>query len=140
MSTLYDYSRYQIKAKEEEAHAAKLAYTLLITIAISFVIILFGSYIYRRYKRKKAEEISNLQKEYESTVEKLNNSQADYNTLTNDHQALLEQKKKEIEQLEKQKAEYEELYKELKVEDDERKFITSDVVKKFHNKIGRAHV
>lgn len=133
MSALYDYSRYQIKAKEEEAHAAKLAYTLLITIAISFVIILFGSYIYRRYKRKKAEEISNLQKEYESTVEKLNNSQADYNTLTNDHQALLEQKKKEIEQLEKQKAEYEELYKELKVEDDERKFITSDVVKKFHN-------
>ena len=132
MSALYDYSRYQIKAKEEEAHAAKLAYTLLITIAISFVIILFGSYIYRRYKRKKAEEISNLQKEYESTVEKLNNSQADYNTLTNDHQALLEQKKKEIEQLEKQKAEYEELYKELKVED-ERKFITSDVVKKFHN-------
>lgn len=133
MSALYDYSRYQIKAKEEEAHAAKLAYTLLITIAISFVIILFGSYIYRRYKRKKAEEISNLQNEYESTVEKLNNSQADYNTLTNDHQALLEQKKKEIEQLEKQKAEYEELYKELKVEDDERKFITSDVVKKFHN-------
>lgn len=133
MSALYDYSRYQIKAKEEEAHAAKLAYTLLITIAISFVIILFGSYIYRRYKRKKAEEISNLQKEYESTVEKLNNCQADYNTLTNDHQALLEQKKKEIEQLEKQKAEYEELYKELKVEDDERKFITSDVVKKFHN-------
>lgn len=133
MSALYDYSRYQIKAKEEEAHAAKLAYTLLITIAISFVIILFGSYIYRKYKRKKAEEISNLQNEYESTVEKLNNSQADYDTLTNDHQALLEQKKKEIEQLEKQKAEYEELYKELKVEDDERKFITSDVVKKFHN-------
>lgn len=133
MSALYDYSRYQIKAKEEEAHAAKLAYTLLITIAISFVIILFGSYIYRRYKREKAEEISNLQNEYESTVEKLNNSQADYNTLTNDHQALLEQKKKEIEQLEKQKAEYEELYKELKVEDDERKFITSDVVKKFHD-------
>lgn len=59
--------------------------------------------------------------------------QADYKTLINDHHALLEQKKKEIEQLEKQKSEYEELYKELKVEDDERKFITSDVVKKFHN-------
>jgi len=131
MSALYDYSRYQTKAKEEEAHSANLAYGLLAITAVFFLTVSAGTYFYGRYKRKKTVEISRLKRNYKATVEKMNKTREDLDALINNSTTLLEQKKREIEQLARQKAEYEELYRKFKVEDKERKFNTSNVVKKF---------
>lgn len=132
MSALYNYSRYQTKAMEEENHAENLAYWLLAMTVVFFLTVSAGSYLYRRYKRKKTEETNRLKNSYKETVAQMNKTREDLDILESNHRTLLEQKKREIEQLARQKAEYEELYKKFKVEDEERKFHTSDVVRKFH--------
>lgn len=131
MSALYNYGRYQNKAREEEKRSASFAYGLLGMVSVLFMTVFTGSYFYRKYKRKKTEEINRLRNDYKETVVQMDKTRKELETLTNNHNALLKQKKKEIERLEIQRTEYERLYKKFKVKDEERMFYTSNVVKRF---------
>ena len=111
MKAMYDYSRYQLEsatAKEDAANARLLNVVVIISSAVVLLAILFGgrTYILRK-RRLRLAEIAR----YERNIDELKKVQREYEILTENREArissLLEEKSKEIERLQREKAEYE---------------------------------
>ena len=114
MKAMYDYSRYQLEsatAKEDAANARLLNVVVIISSAVVLLAILFGgrTYILRK-RRLRLAEIAR----YERNIDELKKVQREYEILTENREArissLLEEKSKEIERLQREKAEYESKY------------------------------
>ena len=111
MKAMYDYSRYQLEsamAKEYAANARLLNVVVIISSAVVLLAILFGgrTYILRKRRLRLAEVAR-----YERNIDELKKVQREYEILTENREArissLLEEKSKEIERLQREKAEYE---------------------------------
>ena len=111
MKAMYDYSRYQLEsatAKEDAANARLLNVVVIISSAVVLLAILFGgrTYILRKRRLRLAEVAR-----YERNIDVLKKVQREYEILTENREArissLLEEKSKEIERLQREKAEYE---------------------------------
>ena len=111
MKAMYDYSRYQLEsatAKEDAANARLLNVVVIISSAVVLLAILFGgrTYILRKRRLRLAEVAR-----YERNIDELKKVQREYEILTENREArissLLEEKSKEIERLQREKAEYE---------------------------------
>ena len=104
MKAMYDYSRYQLDA----ANARLLNVVVIISSAVVLLAILFGgrTYILRKRRLRLAEVAR-----YERNIDELKKVQREYEILTENREArissLLEEKSKEIERLQREKAEYE---------------------------------
>ena len=111
MKAMYDYSRYQLEsatAKEDAANARLLNVVVIISSAVVLLAILFSgrTYILRKRRLRLAEVAR-----YERNIDELKKVQREYEILTENREArissLLEEKSKEIERLQREKAEYE---------------------------------
>ena len=111
MKAMYDYSRYQLESatsKEDAANARLLNVVVIISSAVVLLAILFGgrTYILRKRRLRLAEV-----DRYERNIDELKKVQREYEILTENREArissLLEEKSKEIERLQREKAEYE---------------------------------
>ena len=111
MKAMYDYSRYKLEsatAKEDAANARLLNVVVIISSAVVLLAILFGgrTYILRKRRLRLAEVAR-----YERNIDELKKVQREYEILTENREArissLLEEKSKEIERLQREKAEYE---------------------------------
>jgi len=111
MKAMYDYSRYQLESatsKEDAANARLLNVVVIISSAVVLLAILFGgrTYILRKRRLRLAEVAR-----YERNIDELKKVQREYEILTENREArissLLEEKSKEIERLQREKAEYE---------------------------------
>jgi tetratricopeptide (TPR) repeat protein len=93
MSSLYNYSRSQKEAErqEQKAHAAKFGIVVILIVVFGGAVMI--SLFYRRYKRRKQEEISKLDVALISAKREYHNIQEELQKLKNrDYKKLIEEK------------------------------------------------
>ena len=108
MSSMYNYQRFQ-KIADMEARNAERARHYVFVISLCCVVLFVCLYAaYARYKRNKHVEIKHIKEQYESDVEKL--EQAKYDLMKMQEKEithLIEEKAKDICQLQQQIGQYE---------------------------------
>ena len=108
MSSMYNYQRYQQIANTEARNAERARHYVFV-ISLCCIVLLVCLYAaYARYKRNKHVEIKHIKEQYESDVEKL--EQAKYDLMKMQEKEithLIEEKAKDICQLQQQIGQYE---------------------------------
>ena len=131
MHSIYKYEAIQRKMTETEAQNYKIKLMLVILCFIIILALYIAYALYKRMKHRSLQvKLENAQK-YNSIIEKLNQSQQDYETLMCDNQNYINQKEREIDNLKLQLRDY---GHEVSLEkwDIERNLYTSVIVQHLH--------
>ena len=131
MHSIYRYDAIQRKMAEAEAQNYKIKLMLVILCFIIILALYIAYALYKRMKHRSLQvKLENAQK-YNSIIEKLNQSQQDYETLICDNQNYINQKEREIDNLKLQLRDY---GHEVSLEkwDIERNLYTSVIVQHLH--------
>ena len=111
MQAMYNYNRYRQTAEEAEKDALRTKYISIIIIMAIMAAAIGGALAVRTYIIRKRRARVNEIKEYERSISELKKAKRELNILTENRQtrmeSLIKEKEKEIERLQKEKAEYE---------------------------------
>ena len=111
MQAMYNYNRYRQNAEEAEKDALRTKYISIIIIMAIIAAAIGGALAVRTYIMRKRRARVNEIKEYERSISELKKAKRELNILTENRQtrmeSLIKEKEKEIERLQKEKAEYE---------------------------------
>ena len=111
MQAMYNYNRYRQNAEEAEKDALRTKYISIIIIMAIMAAAIGGALAVRTYIMRKRRARVNEIKEYERSISELKKAKRELNILTENRQtrmeSLIKEKEKEIERLQKEKAEYE---------------------------------
>ena len=111
MQAMYNYNRYRQTAEEAEKDALRTKYISIIIIMAIIAAAIGGALAVRTYIMRKRRARVNEIKEYERSISELKKAKRELNILTENRQtrmeSLIKEKEKEIERLQKEKAEYE---------------------------------
>ena len=111
MQAMYNYNRYRQTTEEAEKDALRTKYISIIIIMAIMAAAIGGALAVRTYIMRKRRARVNEIKEYERSISELKKAKRELNILTENRQtrmeSLIKEKEKEIERLQKEKAEYE---------------------------------
>ena len=111
MQAMYNYNRYRQTAEEAEKDALRTKYISIIIIMAIMAAAIGGALAVRTYIMKKRRARVNEIKEYKRSISELKKARRELDILTENRQtrmeSLIKEKEKEIERLQKEKAEYE---------------------------------
>ena len=111
MQAMYNYNRYRQTAEEAEKDALRTKYISIIIIMAIMAAAIGGALAVRTYIMRKRRARVNEIKEYERSISELKKAKRELDILTENRQtrmeSLIKEKEKEIERLQKEKAEYE---------------------------------
>ena len=111
MQAMYNYNRYRQNAEEAEKDALRTKYISIIIIMAIMAAAIGGALAVRTYIMKKRRARVNEIKEYKRSISELKKARRELDILTENRQtrmeSLIKEKEKEIERLQKEKAEYE---------------------------------
>ena len=97
MQSLYNYSRSQKIAHEKSEEALRQRYLLLSSLALFSILVILSVIAFRRYKRRKREELLNVMQSYQQKIEQQEQAKRDLLQLKEQEtEALIAQKEQEI--------------------------------------------
>jgi len=132
MRAVYDYTESQKQAYENAAEAEKYKQTLyiVILIVIAIAIILYNLYRYRM--RKRTLELAKANAKYSDTLHRYNSLLAELSSIKKDKNTYIEEKEREVENLQVQLAALVDDKYQLDVMTSEHELLSCDIVRHFH--------